>query len=1210
MLKRFSIPFLSALLFSAICCAQQLQLYPDVLIKGTPYFSAIATSNEGGYYFASLMDHVNGVAGSNLNKVDASGNLITSFQKIIVDNHILKVEELGDGKILISGWFKNVNGIATGTLVRLNADGTIDDTFAKPIVADSEVIETFIVQPSGKIVIAGNFTLAGYTDIARLNADGTLDTSFEFFNSTSVIGTIASDADGNIYFPYFSQLMKLDVDGNSIPSWPVITIDLGSLSSIEVFQNKIFLGGQFDTIANVPRKSLGVINTDGSVNDLTISNLPLVLFMKICPDGRIVINDGNNVLVFDPTGVLIQNIVNVNPNKFVIDSNSNILVTGGDALAASNQRHPFTVRFKSDLSLDNVFHCEVTYADGIRKAITADANGRILIGGYSGVAEINSSPKKLIRLNPSGDVDATFDPAVSPLEGVHAIAVQGDQKVLVSTGYSIMRLLPQGALDNDFQQLFPGSSQFFTAIRSHGEKAYISGRFDAVNNAVYSSIMRLNLDGSIDGSFNSGLPFDSYIIDFEFQSDGKIILGGIFPFADGSKCIVRLNEDGSIDESFLRGTSTINASQDISIDSQDRIYFGGDFQDYNGTGFNRLVRLEKDGQLDFSFVPTIPFANGPNSVELAADDEIIIGTPTWYTASGLAVLNSSGDVIESAFDSLTSTIHGTYAKNGSVFLAGRFVTQDLDVISSLATYRVAIAETITTLQASYHADSVATLTWSSNASAAWNFIIERSIGNDTSFEVIDTVTSEVSGFVDASANTTDVFFYRVKPVNEISEGNYSNIAVLLGKLQALPATDVGASSFTANWVNREFAQYYTIQISIDTFQTILNEVQSSDPFINLSSFNGLTVYAYRVSYSDGNAVSLFSNTIHVKTKPNTPGNVQAAAMSQNEIKLKWTSYPPLAARIIIERSMNAIGPFEVIVDLKGTVDSYTDASLEIETIYYYRLKCVDDSLESDYTPIVFAGTKPPMSQLISFKPIPAKIVGNPAFALSASASSGLEIVFTSSDPEIVSITGSTATILHAGSVIITAMQAGNAQYLPAVANQPVTINKALQTIAFQDIPEKHSAEDPFTLTATASSQLPIEFVSSDETVASISGNIVTITGAGEVQITAKQAGNIDYYSSEVSKTLVVHLITEIETSGLTGQGVFPNPGSGTYTIELGEFSQHVNSSLYFANGTAAEGQISVADNKMLLDISHLADGLYILLLRDDKKIRQLKIVKQ
>ncbi|MDD3686717.1 MAG: MBG domain-containing protein, partial [Bacteroidales bacterium] len=104
----------------------------------------------------------------------------------------------------------------------------------------------------------------------------------------------------------------------------------------------------------------------------------------------------------------------------------------------------------------------------------------------------------------------------------------------------------------------------------------------------------------------------------------------------------------------------------------------------------------------------------------------------------------------------------------------------------------------------------------------------------------------------------------------------------------------------------------------------------------------------------------------------------------------------------------------------------------------------DDSDENPYT-IVLQGTGTLQDQTISnFNAIPTKTYGDVAFTVSATASSGLDVVFTSSNTSVATCTGTngtTVTIVGAGTCEIRANQAGNAFYNPAPqVVQNLTVN--------------------------------------------------------------------------------------------------------------------------------------------------------------------------
>jgi uncharacterized repeat protein (TIGR01451 family) len=165
-------------------------------------------------------------------------------------------------------------------------------------------------------------------------------------------------------------------------------------------------------------------------------------------------------------------------------------------------------------------------------------------------------------------------------------------------------------------------------------------------------------------------------------------------------------------------------------------------------------------------------------------------------------------------------------------------------------------------------------------------------------------------------------------------------------------------------------------------------------------------------------------------------------------------------------------------------------------------------------------------QSIVFSQLPDKMYGTPPFTLSASASSGLPVSFS-----IVSgsatIQGNTLTITRVGEVKVRALQAGNANYLPAAdVIQSFVVSKAAQTIAFDALPDRTFGDPAIQLNATASSSLAVVF-SLVSGPATLSDQVLTITGVGIVKVKAVQAGNANYLmADEVEHTFTVQKATQ------------------------------------------------------------------------------------
>jgi hypothetical protein len=165
-------------------------------------------------------------------------------------------------------------------------------------------------------------------------------------------------------------------------------------------------------------------------------------------------------------------------------------------------------------------------------------------------------------------------------------------------------------------------------------------------------------------------------------------------------------------------------------------------------------------------------------------------------------------------------------------------------------------------------------------------------------------------------------------------------------------------------------------------------------------------------------------------------------------------------------------------------------------------------------PFIVTAT-PRVDQTITFVDIPNKTVQSSNFDLNATASSGLPVSFAvvSGTSATVESNG-TVTITGAGVTTIRASQDGNGSYNPApTVEKTLTVNKVTQTITFTTLADASLTAGTYELNATASSGLAVSFVSSDNTVAEVSGTTLTLKTGGSITITASQGGNGIYLAA-------------------------------------------------------------------------------------------------
>jgi len=157
---------------------------------------------------------------------------------------------------------------------------------------------------------------------------------------------------------------------------------------------------------------------------------------------------------------------------------------------------------------------------------------------------------------------------------------------------------------------------------------YAGGQFTTVNGTARSRIARMNTDGSLDTTFNPGTGINGTVNAIALDSSGKPVVGGGFTTVNGTarNDIARMNTDGSLDTTFNPGTGMDNSVLAIALDSSGKPVVGGLFTTVNGTGRNRIARMNTDGSLDTTFNPGTGMDNSVNA--LAVDPKrTILYTP-------------------------------------------------------------------------------------------------------------------------------------------------------------------------------------------------------------------------------------------------------------------------------------------------------------------------------------------------------------------------------------------------------------------------------------------------------------------------------------------------------------------------------------------------------------------------------------------------------
>ncbi|QQX76387.1 MULTISPECIES: T9SS type A sorting domain-containing protein [Aequorivita] len=330
-------------------------------------------------------------------------------------------------------------------------------------------------------------------------------------------------------------------------------------------------------------------------------------------------------------------------------------------------------------------------------------NQKIMAGGEFSLYN-NTPVSNLVRLNNDGTLDDTFVTGTGFNNDVYAMAVQADGKIIVAgqfTEYNgqpvqrVVRLLADGTLDTDFNTANAADDSVYGILLQPDGKIILYGYFEAYNSQLYKGIVRLNTDGSIDTSFNTGTGTDNEVLAAVLQDDGKVVIGGYFTQYNGiqQNRIARINPNGSLDTSFNTGTGADEEIRALGLQSDGKLLVGGFLNTFNGTAVPRIARLQPDGSLDATFNP----GSGTqgiiyNFLMLEGDYSFATGSFPSYDGtaySGIVRLSPDGSV-DSSFDpgtglsgSMQIGVTTALQADGKLLTGGLFTAYDNNSVGSI-----------------------------------------------------------------------------------------------------------------------------------------------------------------------------------------------------------------------------------------------------------------------------------------------------------------------------------------------------------------------------------------------------------------------------------------------------------------------------------------------------------------------------------------------
>jgi uncharacterized delta-60 repeat protein len=161
-----------------------------------------------------------------------------------------------------------------------------------------------------------------------------------------------------------------------------------------------------------------------------------------------------------------------------------------------------------------------------------------------------------------------------------------------------VRINPDGSRDASFN-VGAGINTWgrFVKVQDNSQ-IILSGWFSSYNNHTFNRLVRLNSDGSYDGSLNAFYGDKTSVYTVYTQPDGKLVTAGhsVNDQKLFSREIVRLNLDGSVDPDWP--TKTNEKIESILPQPDGKLIIVGEFSTVNDVWNPAIARLNADGTLD------------------------------------------------------------------------------------------------------------------------------------------------------------------------------------------------------------------------------------------------------------------------------------------------------------------------------------------------------------------------------------------------------------------------------------------------------------------------------------------------------------------------------------------------------------------------------------------------------------------------------------
>lgn len=291
-------------------------------------------------------------------------------------------------------------------------------------------------------------------------------------------------------------------------------------------------------------------------------------------------------------------------------------LAGGEFVQWDNTPASSLARLNADLTLDTSYAPPAI--NGVIYAMAQAPDGSVYIGGDFTAVDGHRRPG-LAKLTPSLALDLTWQPKDNPtvLAQVSALAVQSDGKPLVArmsftTGSLaaanvLRRLNLDGTLDGTFSTsvVLSGSARIYQLIAEPSGSIVLAGAFTSVNTITQANIARVSSTGVVDTSFANNTGANNTVNAVTRLSDGRFLVGGNFNTIAGQarNRVAILTSAGAADGTFNppNSGSTNGNVLGAAMLSDGRVLIGGSFTSYSNNTTFGLIRLTSAGAFDRTF---------------------------------------------------------------------------------------------------------------------------------------------------------------------------------------------------------------------------------------------------------------------------------------------------------------------------------------------------------------------------------------------------------------------------------------------------------------------------------------------------------------------------------------------------------------------------------------------------------------------------------